>query len=67
MDGLDFYRRLAAEARPRLKPGGRLMLEFGDGQSGAVSELLTQHGWTVESVLKDYSGRGRILIARRGD
>jgi release factor glutamine methyltransferase len=66
-DGLDFYRRLAAEAGPRLKPGGRLMLEHGDGQGGAVAELLTQHGWTVESVLKDYSGRGRILIARRGD
>jgi release factor glutamine methyltransferase len=66
-DGLDFYRRLAAAAGPRLKPGGRLMLEHGDGQGGAVAELLTQHGWTVESVLKDYSGRGRILIARRGD
>jgi release factor glutamine methyltransferase len=66
-DGLDFYRRLAAEAGPRLETGGRLMLEHGDGQSGAVSELLTQHGWTVENALKDYSGRGRILIARRGD
>lgn len=66
-DGLDFYRRLAVESGSRLKAGGRIMLELGDGQGGAVSELLTQHGWTVESVLKDYSGRGRILIARRGD
>ena len=66
-DGLDFYRLLATEAVSRLKPGGRLMLEHGDGQGGAVSELLAQHGWTVESVLKDYSGRGRILIARRQD
>ena len=66
-DGLDFYRRLAAEAGPRLKPGGRLMLEHGDGQGDAVAKLLTQHGWTVESLLKDYSGRGRILIARQGD
>jgi release factor glutamine methyltransferase len=67
MDGLDFYRRLAVEAVPRLKPGGKVMLEHGDGQGDAVAKLLTQHGWTVESVLKDYSGRGRILIARRGD
>jgi len=66
-DGLEFYRRLAAEAGPRLRPGGRMMLEHGDGQGGAVLELLTQHGWTLVSVLKDYSGRGRILIARRGD
>jgi release factor glutamine methyltransferase len=66
-DGLDFYRRLAAEAGSRLKPAGRLMLELGDGQGRAVSELLTQHGWTVVSVLKDYSARARILIARRGE
>jgi len=67
VDGLDFYRRLGAGAGPRLKPGGRLMLELGDGQQEAVAGLLTQHGWTVESTLKDYSGRGRILIARRSD
>jgi release factor glutamine methyltransferase len=66
-DGLDFYRRLAAEAGPRLKPGGRLMLEHGDGQGRAVAKLLTEHGWTVTSVLKDYSARERILIARRGE
>jgi release factor glutamine methyltransferase len=66
-DGLDLYRRLAVEAGPWLKPGGRLMLEHGDGQDDAVTELLTQHDWTVQGVLKDYSGRGRILIAHRGD
>ena len=66
-DGLDFYRRLAAEAGSRLKPDGRLMLELGDGQSRVVSEFLTQQGWTVVSVLKDYSARERILIARRSE
>lgn len=67
VDGLNFYRCLAAEAGSRLKPAGRLMLELGDGQGGVVSELLTQHGWTAESLLKDYSGRERILIARRSE
>ena len=66
-DGLDFYRRLAVETGSRLNSGGKLMLELGDGQAGAVSELLTQHGWTVEGVLKDYPGRERILIARRNE
>ena len=66
-DGLAFYRQIAADAGSRLNPGARLMLELGDGQGGAVSELLTEFGWTVESVLKDHSGRGRILIARRQD
>ena len=34
-DGLDFYRRLATEAKPFLKPDGKIMLEFGDGQAEA--------------------------------
>ena len=66
-DGLDFYRRLAAEGGARLKGGGRMMLELGDGQGAAVSGFLTQHGWTAERLEKDYSGRERILIARRAD
>ena len=67
VDGLDFYRRLAVEARSRLKPAGKLMVEFGDGQHGDVSALFTNAGWTVEMVVKDYTGRERILIARLGD
>lgn len=66
-DGLGFYRRLAAEAGLWLEPRGKLMLELGDGQGRGVSELVTERGWTVEAVLKDYSACERILIARRGD
>lgn len=65
VDGLDFYRRLAAEAGARLNPGGRLMVELGDGQDTAVRALCESAGWTVEAVENDYSGRARILIARR--
>jgi release factor glutamine methyltransferase len=64
-DGLDFYRRLAAEAGPFLKPGGKLMLEFGDGQAGQIGDILQSKKWIVETVLKDYAGCPRILIARR--
>jgi release factor glutamine methyltransferase len=67
VDGLDFYRRLATDCSTFLKPGGRLMVEFGDGQAAAVADLLTPHGWSVDAVEKDYSGRERILIARRAD
>jgi release factor glutamine methyltransferase len=66
-DGLALYRRLAVEAPARLRPGGRLMVEFGDGQEAALVPLLAGAGWTVESVLPDDSGRARILIARRGE
>jgi release factor glutamine methyltransferase len=64
-DGLDFYRRLAAEAAGFLRPQGRMMLEFGDGQAEQVRELLVQYNWIVESVEADYSGKQRILTARR--
>jgi release factor glutamine methyltransferase len=65
-DGLDFYRRLAAEAAGFLRPDGRLMVEFGDGQAEALREIFTAQGWTVEAVREDYTRRPRILIAGRG-
>lgn len=64
VDGLDFYRRLAAEAGPRLWPGGKLMAEFGDGQAEAVGKIFSHRGWVVEAVERDYSRRERFLIAR---
>src|SRR5204863_392239 len=35
-DGLDFYRRLAIEARAFLKTAGKIMMEFGEGQAAAI-------------------------------
>ena len=63
-DGLDFYRRLATEARPFLKPGGKIMLEFGDGQADAIKIIFENEKWVVEAVQADYSQRARILVAR---
>jgi release factor glutamine methyltransferase len=63
-DGLDFYRRLASEARPFLKPSGKIMLEFGDGQGDAIREIFTSQNWIVEAIRNDYTQRQRILIAR---
>jgi release factor glutamine methyltransferase len=63
-DGLECYRRLAAEALGWLKPGGWLLAEFGDGQAPALTELFGKAGWLIEAVEKDLSGRDRILIVR---
>jgi len=62
-DGLDFYRRLAAEARPFLKPGGKIMLEFGDGQGESIRKIFEEQKWIVEAIREDYTQRQRILIA----
>ncbi len=65
-DGLDFYRRIAAEAPPWIKPGGKLMFELGHDQAAGVREICERQMWVVEAVEPDYSRIPRILIARRG-
>jgi release factor glutamine methyltransferase len=64
-DGLDFYRRLAREAAAFLRPGGRIMVEFGDGQEAAVAAAFEHEKWIVESIKPDYNAKPRILVARR--
>jgi release factor glutamine methyltransferase len=64
-DGLDFYRLIARKAAAFLRPHGRLMLEFGDGQEAALQTLLTGEKWIVEAIKADYNGRPRILVANR--
>ncbi len=64
-DGLDFYRRLAREAKPFLKAEGKLMLEFGDGQAPELKKVFEGENWVVEAVQEDYSQRARILIVRK--
>ena len=64
-DGLDFYRRLAVEAKPFLKVDGKIMLEFGDGQADDIKKILETEKWVVEAMQEDYSQRARILIAHK--
>ena len=64
-DGLDFYRMVAGQAKAFLKPAGKIMVEFGDGQAAAIKTIFTGEKWIVEAVREDYSQRARILVARR--
>jgi release factor glutamine methyltransferase len=66
-DGLDFYRLLAAQAKPLLKADGKIMLEFGDGQANDIKKIFENEKWIVEAVKEDYSQRARILIARNNN
>jgi release factor glutamine methyltransferase len=63
-DGLDFYRLLAAQAKPFLKPHGKIMLEFGDGQAEAIRKIFENEKWIVEEIKSDYAQRPRILVAK---
>ena len=64
VDGLFFYRKIAAEAKSFLKPDGKIMLEFGDGQAGAIKRIFENEKWIVEAVKDDYSQRARILTIK---
>jgi release factor glutamine methyltransferase len=63
-DGLDFYRLIAAQAGAFLKPAGKIMVEFGDGQAEAARKIFQTEKWIVEAIKEDYSQRARILIAK---
>ena len=62
-DGLDCYRRIAAEAKEYLKEGGILALEIGCDQAEAVSGLLKENGFDNIEVYKDLAGLDRVIIA----
>jgi release factor glutamine methyltransferase len=63
-DGLQYYRLFAEQAATRLKPAARLLMEFGDGQEQALSEIFAAPAWRVEAAERDYSGHPRILVVR---
>ncbi len=62
-DGLLFYRRIAAEAKMYLTPGGRLMFEIGHDQGESVPEILATEGYVSIEVKKDYAGLDRMVFA----
>ena len=66
--GLDIYRRLLPAAHAALRPGGLLALEFGYGQTDALTALFTSHSllpWENLSIHDDYAGIPRIALAIR--
>ena len=64
-DGLDFYRRIAADAPEHLNPGGSVYLEVGAGQADAVRALLTERMECAEAgVINDLNGIPRVVWAR---
>jgi release factor glutamine methyltransferase len=64
-DGLAAYRIIAAGAPARLMPGGRILLEIGPTQGGAVSALLQAQGMEAIRILPDLDGRDRVVCATK--
>lgn len=61
-EGLDAIRRLLAQARPRLRPGGLLLVEIGETQGTRVHALAREiFPQRDVRILKDLAGKERLL------
>ena len=66
-DGLQVIRRVAEEAFAYLQTPGFLLMEIGDTQAVAVRDLLARQGRYEDiRVIQDYSGRDRVVVAKKG-
>lgn len=62
-DGLDFYRKIIAQAPEYLVRGGKLFLEIGSEQAEEVTKLLDEAAYTEINVHRDYAGLPRVIGA----
>lgn len=60
-DGLGAYRAIARGALAHLTPGGRLLVEIGPTQAGAVGALFLAAGLGGIATLTDLDGRDRVV------
>ncbi|MEE3348685.1 MAG: peptide chain release factor N(5)-glutamine methyltransferase [Candidatus Gastranaerophilaceae bacterium] len=60
--GVNFYLRITSEAPRILNSCGFLIFELGINQSGKVSEIMKQHGFTDIEIIKDLAGIDRVIL-----
>jgi release factor glutamine methyltransferase len=63
-DGLRIVRRVVLGAPDFLVPGGKLALEVGQGQAGAVARALSERGFLDVAVSRDYARIERVVDGR---
>ncbi len=61
-DGLDIIRPVIALWKSVLRDSGTIMLEIGEGQAPAVTELLSQAGFAEIEALRDTGGTERVIV-----
>jgi release factor glutamine methyltransferase len=65
IDGLEFHRRIAAEASEWLRPGGNLIIETSERQAARTSSILAGAGFTVRTVRSEELD-GTVVVGRAG-
>jgi len=64
-DGLDCYRSIARLLPKLLTKQGKVFLEIGYGQAGAVKGVLAGEGFSVLQIVPDLAGHSRCVVAQR--
>ena len=69
-DGMDILRKIRLQAAMKLRKGGQLFMEIGMEQGKALHKLFlgqyqSSPGFSRVSVLQDYAGRDRVLVATK--
>ncbi|MDD5439912.1 MAG: peptide chain release factor N(5)-glutamine methyltransferase [Candidatus Omnitrophica bacterium] len=66
VDGLDYVRRIARNAKLLLKEGGYLFMEIGYDQSINVRRIFGEEGYRDVELFKDYASIDRIVRGTNG-
>lgn len=61
-DGLYFYRKIIAEAKEYLNPGGMLLFEIGYDQGEDVSDMLRYAGFSDVKIIRDLAHHDRVVF-----
>lgn len=64
-DGLYFYRELTRIYVPKLRPGGMLAYEIGQGQQDAVCDMMTAASLKFICQTRDYNGIIRCITGKK--
>ena len=60
-DGLDFYRSITQKWSNKLKPGGMMAFELGEGQFDMVKAMMKEKGFENISEYKDLGNIQRAI------
>jgi release factor glutamine methyltransferase len=64
-EGVGLYPRIFAGAWARLKPGGWVLVEIGQGQAEAVMAAVHSRGYEYVNAMDDFAGIPRVIEARK--
>ena len=65
LEGLSVIRKVIKKSSELIKNNGKLILEIGFDQKLRVTKLLTDHGFYIDKVLKDYAKNDRCIVSRK--